>query len=63
MDMVFSKVFLCGWISYLVGDLLQRLGVPYALQRAIVDGVIEDNLECICKKLGECAAAEVRVDF
>ncbi|KAF3571305.1 hypothetical protein F2Q69_00063291 [Brassica cretica] len=52
-NMVFSKIFLGGWMSYLVGDLLQKHDVAYGLQSEIVEGVIDDNLECICERLGE----------
>ncbi|CAH8270492.1 unnamed protein product [Arabidopsis lyrata] len=57
-NMVFSKKFLGGWMSYLVRDLLQQQGVPHALQPAIVESVIDDNLEGIHKKLGACAKTE-----
>lgn len=50
-------------MSYLVGDLLQKHDVAYGLQSEIVEGVIDDNLECICERLGECAEMEVCVDF
>ncbi|XP_020878152.1 uncharacterized protein LOC9307403 isoform X2 [Arabidopsis lyrata subsp. lyrata] len=53
-----SKKFLGGWMSYLVRDLLQQQGVPHALQPAIVESVIDDNLEGIHKKLGACAKTE-----
>ncbi|KAL0653931.1 hypothetical protein Bca4012_096622 [Brassica carinata] len=58
-----GKIFLGGWMSYLVGDLLQKHDVAYGLQSEIVEGVIDDNLECICERLGECAEMEANVYF
>lgn len=58
-----GEIFLRGWMSYLVGDLLQKHDFAYGLQHAIVEGVIDDNLKFMCERLGECAELEANGYF